>query len=156
ESIVPDKDEMQRLYAKIRERQTGHGAFMTGRVIEDVDIRGFRKPRKHQIQNLYYCFGSEREESIEETVVSEDVRWEESFRTAIELASIRQRATALLHNLEREVAELKAKSDQPTTIPVTINSLAPRSFELLKPIPVVIRVCGEDYIASFFDANINA
>jgi predicted RNase H-like HicB family nuclease len=39
---------------------------------------------------------------------------------------------------------------------VPIQSLAPEPVELLKPIQTLLQQSGEDYVATFLDANINA
>jgi hypothetical protein len=39
---------------------------------------------------------------------------------------------------------------------VPIQSIAPEPFELLQPIQAVVQQSGEDHIASFLDANMNA
>ena len=75
---------------------------------------------------------------------------------ALELVANKQQDAILLQKLEREVAELKKKIEDCGSITVPINSLAPEPFELVKPIQVVIQPSDGEYIASFFDANINA
>jgi predicted RNase H-like HicB family nuclease len=42
----------------------------------------------------------------------------------------------------------------PTVVPVT--TFAPEPFEVIRPFSVVIQPSGEDFVATFFDANINA
>jgi hypothetical protein len=54
--------------------------------------------------------------------------------------------------LEVSLAEMKSRG----AVVVPIQSLAPEPFELLKPIQAVVQQIGEDYVATFFDANINA
>jgi len=66
---------------------------------------------------------------------------------------------ARLESLEKEVALLKDRCsllEQLLPIPVMIQSLAPEPFELIKPVPVVVQRQGDDYIATFFDANLSA
>lgn len=54
--------------------------------------------------------------------------------------------------LKREVAELRNSAQ----ISLTIQSLVPEAFEIIAPIPVVVRNFDESYVATFFDANVNA
>ena len=42
----------------------------------------------------------------------------------------------------------------PAVVPVT--TFAPEPFEVIRPFSVVIQPNGDDFIATFFDANINA
>jgi predicted RNase H-like HicB family nuclease len=61
--------------------------------------------------------------------------------------------------LEREIKLLKtnleALKDQQSVV-VPVESLDPQPFEVLRPFQVVIRPCRDEYIATFFDANISA
>lgn len=64
-----------------------------------------------------------------------------------------------LDKLEREVSSLKnvvAHLRSSQSLVVLARTLAPEPFELLKDIPVVIQRSDDEYVASFFDANINA
>lgn len=49
------------------------------------------------------------------------------------------------------MAELPATS---TIVPIT--TLHPAPFELVRDIHIVVQPSGDDFIASFFDANVNA
>jgi predicted RNase H-like HicB family nuclease len=60
--------------------------------------------------------------------------------------------SARLRYLEGALAEVRSRG----AFVVSIQSLAPEPVELLKPIQIVVQQSGEDYIATFFDANINA
>jgi predicted RNase H-like HicB family nuclease len=60
---------------------------------------------------------------------------------------------------EREIAILQSRistveSQQPVVIPIA--TLSPEPFDVIKPFQVVIRPFQGEYIASFFDASINA
>jgi len=55
-------------------------------------------------------------------------------------------------SLERRVAELERSA--PVCVP--IETLAPEPYEVLKPFHAVVQARGEEYVASFFDANLNA
>ena len=82
----------------------------------------------------------------------------EAVRRLLDSVSVRQREHARLESIEGQLRSLAAKiEDLPKQLRVPITSLAPEAFELLKPIEVVIQcVDEEDYVASFFDANVNA
>ncbi len=54
--------------------------------------------------------------------------------------------------LKNRVAHLE--EERSMTVP--IQSLAAEPFELVKPISVVVRKQGDQYIATFFDANLSA
>lgn len=67
--------------------------------------------------------------------------------------------TARLEALEREVVLLKhrvAGLEQRAPVCVPVETLAPEPYQLLKPFHVVIQTEGDEYVASFFDANLNA
>jgi hypothetical protein len=48
------------------------------------------------------------------------------------------------------------KLAQPGNILVPLTSLEPEPFDVLQPIYVVVQPSEDEYIATFFDANINA
>jgi predicted RNase H-like HicB family nuclease len=58
-----------------------------------------------------------------------------------------------LDRLEEGVRALSERID-PVTIP--ISTFAPQPYEVLRPIPVLIRPDGEEFVASFVEANVNA
>ena len=58
---------------------------------------------------------------------------------------------ARVDTLERKLAELPKSS-----IIVPISTFAPEPFDLLKEIKVVVRSCDDEFLATFFDANVNA
>ena len=66
---------------------------------------------------------------------------------------------ARVNGLSKTVAILEAKiaqlENRLSTI-VAINTFAPEPFELLTEIKVVVEVYGEEFTASFFDANLHA
>jgi hypothetical protein len=82
--------------------------------------------------------------------------WESAFRTAIELAAAKRRDAIRLQRLERAVEELQGRAKSCWSTTVSIASLAPEPFDLIKPIPVIVQPSDDEFIASFFDANINA
>jgi len=54
--------------------------------------------------------------------------------------------------LKRRVARLERAA--PACVPIT--SLAPEPYEVLQPFHAVIRAEGDEYVASFLDANVSA
>jgi hypothetical protein len=54
--------------------------------------------------------------------------------------------------LEQKVHELS--KDGSFVVPIT--TLTPKPFDLLKEIKVVLQPSGDEFVASFFDANVNA
>jgi hypothetical protein len=70
----------------------------------------------------------------------------------------KQRAQPQRVSLEGRLSSLAAKVEEASKqLRVPITTLASESLELIKPIEVVIRFVDlEDYVASFFDANVNA
>ena len=61
--------------------------------------------------------------------------------------------------LQREVELLKercSRLEELSPILVPIQSLSPEPNEVIKPFHVVVRIQGEDCIATFFDANLSA
>lgn len=66
---------------------------------------------------------------------------------------------ACLETLQREVGLLKERCtvlEQLSPILVPIESLAPEPYDVVKPFHAVVRYQNEQYIASFFDANLSA
>lgn len=72
-------------------------------------------------------------------------------KTARKKASRKSGANGRLLAPKTRVSEL-SKS---VSIIVPITTFAPEPFELLKEIKVVVRPCGDEFLASFFDANVN-
>lgn len=58
-----------------------------------------------------------------------------------------------LDRLEEAVRVLSSRTE---TVTVSISTFAPEPYEVLRPIPVLIRPDGEEFIASFVEANVNA
>jgi hypothetical protein len=82
--------------------------------------------------------------------------WEGAFRSAMGLVAAKQRDAIRLQKLEERVEELAKQIKNCGAIHVSITSLAPEPYELLKPIQVVVQPNDAEFIASFFDANVNA
>jgi hypothetical protein len=89
--------------------------------------------------------------------------WKELLQEAVgRMATVvaRRREEQLqIEGLARDVDELKEKVQaisQATSVIVPVASLAPEPFDLLKEVKVVVQPSGDEYLASFFDANVNA
>ena len=66
---------------------------------------------------------------------------------------------ARVEALERELMLLKERCtrlERSSPVVVPIESLAPEAFHVIKPFHVVVRPQDDQYIASFFDANLSA
>ena len=57
---------------------------------------------------------------------------------------------------QRELKATVAQLRESRSAIVPILTFAPEPYELLREIRVVVQSCAEEYLASFFDANINA
>jgi hypothetical protein len=58
-----------------------------------------------------------------------------------------------LDRLEQAVRTLLERTDSVT---LQISTFAPEPYEVLRPIPVLIRSEGDEFVASFVEANVNA
>ena len=72
---------------------------------------------------------------------------------------LKHKRNARFQRLEKEVVSLRDRlatleQAMPTVVP--IDTLAPERYEVLKPFHVVVRPHGDEYTASFVEANINA
>src|SRR6266404_9606395 len=67
-------------------------------------------------------------------------------------------AAAKIKSLERNVAGLKEQLEDLHKLPVIvpISTLAPEPYELIREIKVVVQPDDDSFVATFFDANINA
>src|SRR5262245_26961874 len=61
----------------------------------------------------------------------------------------------LAHELDRLKKHVK-RLEQNQALIVPITTLAPEPFDLLQEIKVVVHPSDDEYLASFFDANVNA
>ena len=66
----------------------------------------------------------------------------------------------VLNTLRRDVSglarQVNALKEHTVSTAATINTLATFALTVKKPIPIIIQGSGEDFIASFLDANISA
>lgn len=88
--------------------------------------------------------------------------WTESLQQAmaqlIRKLEVGRRQHALVTSLTARVTALEERARQPApvSIIVPITTFEPQPYELLKEIKVVVQATDEDeYVATFFDANIN-
>jgi hypothetical protein len=68
------------------------------------------------------------------------------------LPSPRSASEAALDEIRDLAAEMTRKIG---AILVPITTLAPEPYQLLKDIPVVVQPVGDEFVATFFDANIS-
>ena len=72
--------------------------------------------------------------------------------------------TAALAKIESEICSLRNELEtlketmapREATLRVPIQSLDPEPFEVASPLEAVIRPSGDGFVATFFDANVNA
>lgn len=77
--------------------------------------------------------------------------------TASELRE-KLRTVASMEMVRKELAIVNSRLDhleQQAPLVVPIQSLAPEPYELIKPIEAVVQLVDDEYIASFFDANLS-
>jgi hypothetical protein len=63
------------------------------------------------------------------------------------------------HELQERIGLLEMKINELSkngSFVVPITTLAPDPFDLLKEIKVIVQPSGDEFVASFFDANVNA
>jgi predicted RNase H-like HicB family nuclease len=86
--------------------------------------------------------------------------WEERFQEAVstlkELLVSAHKTEKLTRAVERLRGKLKTLEEQPPSLIVPVTTFAPEPFDLLQPIQVVVQPSDGEYVASFFDANVNA
>ena len=72
-------------------------------------------------------------------------------------AAVTQQLETQISLLRTELSELRQEiTPLSAGLRVPVHSLAPEPFEILSPIEVIIRPAGDGFIATFFDANVNA
>lgn len=77
--------------------------------------------------------------------------------TASELRE-KLRTVAPIEMVSKELAIVNSRLDrleQQVPLVVPIQSLAPEPYDLVKPIEAVVQFSDEEYVASFFDANLS-
>jgi len=72
-------------------------------------------------------------------------------------ATMTQQLEMQISLLRSELSELRQQiTPLSAGLRVPVHSLAPEPFEILSPIELIIRPTGDGFIATFFDANVNA
>ena len=88
-----------------------------------------------------------------------ETNWLEKFKAAFEQLTAKAGGNNRLEKLEEEVRALtehckRLKDWQSIIVPIT--TFDPEPFELFKEILVVVQPDDDSFVATFFDANINA
>ncbi|MCX7048434.1 MAG: hypothetical protein NTX50_23480 [Candidatus Sumerlaeota bacterium] len=68
-------------------------------------------------------------------------------------------ASATIESLQKEIVQLQSRCESLENrepIHVLVQSLSPESLTLTKPFYIVVRCSDDQYIATFFDANLSA
>jgi len=81
----------------------------------------------------------------------------QSLTSAVQELNVRFQAVATLEMVRNEIAVINsrlARLEEGAAICVPIQSLAPEPYELIKPIEAVVQFVDDEYVASFFDANL--
>jgi len=81
------------------------------------------------------------------------------FQDFVRTIHSRWSEVARIEGLEREMLLLKQRLNQlerSSPIYVPIETFAPEPYEVLKPFHAVVQTRDDEYIATFFDANLNA
>lgn len=132
---MPEPESINRIYRRFPEK------YGQQWVEPDTCLTGPRRPRRLHIARNWKEEIPALMEAFVGTLVT---RWE---------------AVVRLDSLEKEVALLKERCavlERLSPILVPIESLAPELYEVVKPFHAVVRYQNEQYIASFFDANLGA
>jgi hypothetical protein len=90
-------------------------------------------------------------------------QWDEKFRKAlgqlVGTVTARRAEHRRIEELAGEMNSLKTnrrRPDHPGSVIVPITTLEPEPFDLLQTIYVVVQPSDDEYLCSFFDANVNA
>jgi hypothetical protein len=73
---------------------------------------------------------------------------------AEQLGEVCKRLTRLENRLEEAINGIERLRTQNRKIWVPINTLAPEPYQLLQPVTAVVTTVGDEFEASFFDANL--
>lgn len=82
----------------------------------------------------------------------------QSLTSSVQELNVRFQAVAALEMVRNEITVINgrlARLEEGAAIRVPIQSLAPEPYELIKPIEAVVQFVDDEYIASFFDANLS-
>ena len=113
-------------------------------------------PRWEEPNEEHVCSPFEHEEQ-------EKANWQQSLHAAIGslLRAMEDRREELdrMRGMDRRLAQLEVQVRELSkagSFIVPITTLAPEPYELLKEIKVVVQKSDDEFVASFFDANVNA
>lgn len=85
--------------------------------------------------------------------------WQEKLGYIIDELTSQFQVIVSIEDLRREIITLKKRCEiieRTSPLIVPIDSMAPEPYEVVNPFHVVVRLEDEQYIASFFDANLSA
>ena len=88
-----------------------------------------------------------------------NVDWSQSVVNALDSWVELVEPTYTLEALAKEVLLLKERLirlEEEQAVRVPIQSLSPEPYELLRPFEVVVRKCDDQFLATFYDANLSA
>ena len=106
----------------------------------------------------FECPANLPEELISQASVESTQKVQALFLAAFQELSAKWEASARLDALYRQVLLLSNRCDMLEhlkTISVPIETFAPEPYNLIKPFHVVVRFEQDQYIASFYDANLS-
>jgi hypothetical protein len=78
--------------------------------------------------------------------------------SSVHRLNVRFQAAATQEMFRKEIAIINdrlAQLEEGAPLRVPIQSLAPEPFEIIKPMEAVVRFLDDQYVASFFDANLS-
>lgn len=123
----------------------------------------FIKYKFHEEKEHSWCRESECDNIIEEKPRSITSTWgieeEHLMQSLCEVLTTKWQELARIEVVEAEIHLLKERCElleQSSPILVPIQSLITESYEIIKPFNAVVKMQGDEYIASFFDANLSA
>lgn len=89
--------------------------------------------------------------------------WEQTapalFQSLVGATLQKWHEAARLEGLEREILLLKrrvADLDKFAPLWIPVQTFAPEPYEVMKPFNVIVQRSGDEFVASFLDANLNA
>ena len=125
--------------------------------------------RLHEEERIHKRFWTAQHETCESDFPEKDMpeelhlaTWTSALKAALvqamQSAEARKTRYLRLEILENTVQELSTKVNalEASSLIVPIQTFTPEPFEILQEIKVVVRPSDDEFIASFFDANINA
>jgi hypothetical protein len=129
--------------------------------IEKLNRTCFEKPEREEIswKFLKECLTRKKYLKINNGALNWQQEVPPLMNALTETITSRWQESARIEVLQKELALLKERFrdfERLSPILVPIESLAPEPYEVIKPFHVVVRFQDNQYIASFFDANLSA